>query len=333
MKPSLLLPLALAMALPGALYAQTPVYTAPVGFVSVTVPAASDAILAVPLNRASEFQGVIASIAANEITITGTPGWTANQFAPLVTSGKTYAIQIASGASEGLTAKITANTATSVTVQLDTGDSLTGVTNGDSLDIVPYWTPSSLFSTALPSGSRMLLYSGTVPGTNIAPSTTLQYNGTNWLNIQTLVNSNNSALKFGDAFVLRNSAATPTTVSMVGTVPMSSHRLLIRTLAANTAQDIRIGYMSPVPETLGQVGLGFASGDRLLAFNNAATGINKSPSTTLQFNGTNWLNIQTLQIVTNTYTLQPGNGYVYRRAATANPVTTAWNDLQSYLNP
>ena len=325
------------------------VSTDPVGFVSVSVPANSDAVLAVPLNRAAEFKGVIQSISGNVITVAGTPAWIANQFVQSLPSQvKTYAVQIAGGAKEGMIGRITANDVDTITVTLDSGDDLTNIgtvttpldpdgagpltAQADQIDIMPYWTPASLLPSTTPSGTRMLLYSGTVPGVNIAASTTLQYNGTNWVNIQTLATSTHSILKFADAFVLRNNSASPLDFSMVGSVPMTSHRAILKTLTANLAQDNRVGYSSPVPEIIGNTGLGFANGDRLLAYNNAATGQNKAPSTTLQFNGTAWINIQTLQNVTTTFTLQPGFGYVYRRAANATPGATAWSDVQSYLN-
>ena len=47
------------VALIGAASAQSTATTDPVGFVSVTVPAQSDAVLAVPLNRAAAFKGKI----------------------------------------------------------------------------------------------------------------------------------------------------------------------------------------------------------------------------------------------------------------------------------
>ena len=137
-----------AIALNSALAATTD----PVGFVSVSVPANSDAVLAVPLNRAATFKGMIQTISGNTITVAGTPAWatTPAQFVQALPGQvETYAVQLASGTKEGLIAKIVSNTANSVTIQLDAGDDLTGVVaedadaianNGDQIDIFPYWT-------------------------------------------------------------------------------------------------------------------------------------------------------------------------------------------------
>jgi len=318
------------------------VETDPVGFVSVTVAANSDAVLAVPLNRASEFKGVISSISGNLITVTGTPGWTANQFVfngPLDVGTdqiKTYAIQIASGTKEGLTGFISANGTNTLTVVLDAGEDLTGVlagASGDQIDILPYWTPASVFTSLPASGVELYLFPTNDAGVNHSPGTIYELAGTSWLNQDTGAAVGNSPLAFGQAFVLRNGSASSATVSMVGSVPMSKHRILLRTLAADTPQDSRIGYLSPIPEAIGSVGLGTNPGDELHVFDNSAVGINKSPVTILEFTGTAWLNQDSGANVNTSFMMQPGQGYLLRRVGTASPSTVAWSDLQSYLSP
>ncbi len=144
------------VALIGAASAQSTATTDPVGFVSVTVPAQSDAVLAVPLNRAAAFKGKIKNISGSIITVEGTPAWTANQFVQNIpTQNDTFAIQLATGTKEGLIAKVTANGVDTLTLQLDAGDDLSGVKTGDvdgilnadEIDVMPYWTPSTLFSS------------------------------------------------------------------------------------------------------------------------------------------------------------------------------------------
>ena len=323
--------LASLAATPLAVFAES--YTAPVGVVHVTVQPGSDALLAVPLNRESVFQGTVSSITGNKITVSPAPAWPKNILAPLKTANQTFAVQLASGAKEGMVAKISANTADSLEVILDPGNSLAGIVAGDLIDIMPCWTPASLFGKTLASGTRRLLFPTTAAGINKGASVVLQFNGTDWINLANKAKSSHLTLKFGDAFVLRNAAKTPQTVAMSGYVPMTMHRTIIRTLAASTAQDQRIGYMSPVKEVLGDTGLGFANGDQLLAFDNAATGINKKPYTTLRYDGTAWIDSKTATDVTRSFTLLPGTGYIYRRAATPRPVVTVWSDLQSYLSP
>lgn len=321
----------------GSLFAQTPAAsTDPVGFVSTTVPAQSDAVLAVPLFRAAEFKGVIQSISGNVLTVSGTPNWTADQFVQaLPGQTKTYAVLIASGTKEGMIGRVTANGTSTLTITLDASDDLTGIKTeatdpglADQIDVMPYWTPNSLLGSAISTGARMLLFPSNQAGVNLASQTTIVKGPSSWLIGAT--NSDDFALEFGQSFVLRNQTATVQTISMVGSVPMSSHRVKINKLSAvGTAQDIRIGYASPVPETIGSLGLGFSAGDRLLVFDNSTTGFNKSASVTLVFNGTGWLQGST--DVSSSFLLQPGQGYIFRRSPSVGAGTITWTDTQSYL--
>lgn len=337
-------------ALAFSLTASQAVETDPVGFVSVTVPANSDAVLAIPMNRASEFKGVISSIAGSVITVTGSPGWTINQFSPGTTANKTYALQIASGANEGMIGKVTANTANSVTVQLEPGDTLAGVVagaTGDQVDIMPFWTPSTLFTAAPPTGSELIGFVNAGVGINLGASEVYQHTGSNvWEDGVNGGSGSHIPLNFGASYILRNAGASPATLSFVGSVPMSAHRIRIATLAGNTEQDVSFGYMSPVPEALSTIGnpsipvvnqtpnaLGFPlqAGDTIIGFDNSEVGINKGAAEVYLWTGTAFEDQVNGGNVTHTTTLKPGFGYIFRKAATANPTSAVWTHVQSYL--
>ena len=324
------------VALPALIQAQ-PVYTPPVGFVSVTVPANSDAAIGAPLSRADEFVGVVESISSNVITLAGTPNFTVNQFVYASgTQPKTYFLRVDSDTKEGMILKVESNTANSVTVTIPAGESLAGIltnavdTTGSAVSIAPYWTPATLVTGVL-AGTQILRYPTATAGTNLSPSAVYVFNGTNWL--QSTTNVNDATFNVGEGLVLRNnSTTTPQTVSITGAVPMSGHRTRLFTLAPSLAQDQRILYNSPVPEVIGNVfpPTSLAAGDRLLGFDNAATGKNKSPSVNLVWTGSAWL--QGATNVTTTFQLQPGSSYVFRKNQTgATPVSVVWSDLQSYL--
>lgn len=339
MKKILSLSAAFAAVFAASVNAQTTV-TEPVGFVSVTVPAASDAALGAPLGRPSEYVGdkAIQNIVGNVITVSNNSTWTTNQWVYVAsTQPKTYFARIDSGLKEGLICTITANTANSLTVTLPAGEDLTtiktidvdGASLADSISIAPYWTPATLI-TGVVTGTNILRYPTTTPGTNLSSSSTYVFNGTDWLYLGNPIND----APFGptEGFVLRNNSASPQTISITGAVPMTAFRRTLYTLAANTRQDQRFFYNSPVPETVGAVfpPSALAVGDNLLVYNNAASGKNKSSSATLVWNGTQWL--LTGNDVTNTYQLTPGWSYLFRKAQTgANPANVVWSDLQSYL--
>lgn len=310
------------------------VETDPVGFVSVTVPANSDVALGTPLGRASEFKGVIQSITGNTITLAGTPNFGVNALVySNGTQPKTYYLRIDSDSKEGLCLPISANGTASVDITIPSGEDLTGVlTNaangiGSSVSIVPYWTINTLFTGAI-AGTQILVTSTATAGINL-PTTTYTFNGTNWLKGPTASNDDFLLVTQG-VTVRNNSTTTALTLSVTGSVPMTSHRMRLATLAPNTRQDIRFFYNSPVPEVVGSVfNVGsLVPGDQLLYIDNAASGKNK-PSITLVWNGTNWLQGPTA--VTNTFTLQPGQSYLFRKNQSASPSSVVWADLQSYL--
>lgn len=321
--------------------AQSTVSTDPVGFVNVTVPAQSDAVLAVPLHRAAAFKGKIQAISGNTITVAGTPDWIANQFVQsLPSQTDTFSVLIANGVKEGLIARVISNTANQVTIEVPTGDDLTGVkTNavdgageGDEVDVMPYWTAASLFPAGLANLTELFAFDNSTPGRNVSPSVLLQfYAGYGWFETVSYTEQSHRPLLFGTAFILRNNAAAPLATSVVGLVPMSKHRYTLRTLAANLGQDQSIGFSSPVPEKLSEVNLGAQNFDELFLYNNSAIGKNKAPTQLLIHHSGRWYESITFTDVTDQITLQPGGGMIYRLAASAQPTQFVWQQLQSYL--
>lgn len=331
--PKILCSLAALALAQGSLFA---VNTDPVGFVSVSVPANSDAVLAVPMNRTSEFKGLTSALSGTTgtvtVTVAGSPGWTAGQFAPLATANKTYALQLASGAKEGLTLPITNNAANTVTVTVSADDDLAGVlANGEQIDIVPYWTPASLITSTVPNGSQILLLQSTSAGVNLSSSGSYGYDSGAWVNENTFDSADHSPLAFGQGFIFRNSG-TAVTLSMVGSVPMSKHRFIIKTLGAGD-QDVAIGFSSPIPTPVGSLGLSFTEDDQLLVFNNSAAGQNKSASETLFYTTADGWVDGSFSPVGTTYMLQPGQGYIFRKKGTGSAGTYVWTALQTYLAP
>jgi len=337
----------LLMSFGALLKAQSTVSTNPVGFVTVAVPAQSDAVLAVPLHRSAVFKGKIQSVAGSTLTVVGNPDWSANQFVQaLPGQTDTFGVLIATGVKEGMIARVTSNTSNQLTIEMPDGDDLTGIKTdavdgagqGDEVDVMPYWTPLSLFPSSLPPGTQMLLIpNGGVNGVgiNLSANPILVFTGSSWLNSSAAFsNASHFPLPFASGFIMRNNTSAAISVSMVGAVPMAAHRLPIRTFANNVAQDVWFGYSSPVPEPLGGTGLGFSPGDQLLVFDNSTTGRNKSATPILVFTGSAWLNSSAGFVnVTNTFMVEPGRAYVLRKAATATPQTFVWKNTQSYLAP
>ncbi len=330
--PKILCSIAALAIAQGSLFA---INTDPVGFVTVTVPANSDATLAVPMNRASEFKGLTSALSGTSgtvtITVAGSPGWGTDIFAPLATANKTYALQFASGAKEGLTLPIIGNGTNTVTVTVSATDNLDGVGNGEQIDIMPYWTPASLVASP-PLATAILGFNTSGAGINRGPGEIYAFDGTNWQNdVNGGPSVNHLPLPFGNTFILRNNSASPYNLSLVGSVPMTKFRFLLATLQANTVQDNQIGYMCPIPESLTSLEFPAVAGDSILGFDNSTSGINKGPVSIYAYDGTKWVDDVLGGDVLPTVKLQPGFGYIFRKHKTASPQTLVWSHLPAYL--
>jgi uncharacterized protein (TIGR02597 family) len=327
----------ISFALLGALFAvgaANAAVTDPVGYVSLgdttvgqpAVKANTEVRVSIPLDKKTVFAGTVASVAGNVITISGTPG-----LGNLVTVP--HVVKIGNGAAEGLTALVTASTASSVTVSVQPGDSLAGVVAGTELSIQEAWTVSSFLSGGtLPTGTQLFAFSGAAPGIVIAPDLIFEFDGTGWVDTNTFESANNVVLYPGEGYVLRNPTATPiASLVLTGEVPTANHRVVVSNLAPGVGQDIPFGFISPVDEIVGVSGLGFTSGDQILSFSNSAAGVVKAPVTILEYDGTGWVDTDTFESVTGTFPLKGGVSYVYRRATTAPGGDIIWSNEQTYI--
>ncbi len=308
-------------------------YTTPVGYVSLgdttvgqpAIKANTDVLVSLPLDRAPVFQGVSSSISGSTINFTGT------SFGDLTTTP--HVAKIEGGTKSGLTGLITVNTGTSITVQLPTGESLTGVTASNGISIRPAWTLATAFGTTLPAGTQLLAFSGTSSGINLSADLLYEFDGTDWLDGFTFDPANNVVVYPGESiFVRNNSASAITSLVVTGEVSTSNSRVLISNLAPGTGQDNYISFISPVDEAIGLSALGSIAtpGDQVFEFDNNAAGINKSASYIVEWDGTNWLDGFTFDIVDTTFNFQGGKGYIVRRSAGAPGGDTVWSNLATY---
>lgn len=339
MKPYTYALLAAAAACGLASAAET-AYTTPVGYVALgdttvgqpAIKAFTDVAVSVPLHRPTEYAGQVASTTSTTVTLSGTPAWTSNQWAPGASTP--YLVTVNSGAENGFTGLITGNTADTLTITPVTGGSLTNVVATDKVKIYKAWTLITLFPPGtFTSGVRVFGFSGTTSGINLAADLNYLWNATtgNWTRGTTI--SNDVIFYPGESFFIRTIGTQVASLTLSGEVPTSNSRTFVDKFTAGVGQDTRVGYISPVDELIGSSGLSavLTSGDRLFGFNNNAAGINKAPVDNLLWNATtgNWTSGTT--IVNGTYTLKPGMGYFVRRLANAPVGAGDWKDQPSYL--
>ena len=342
-----------------ALQAQTTATTDPVGFTTTSCLASSDTIIGLPVTRTAEYSGSIVSIAGNVITMSGSPGWTANQFVYAAgTQAKTYYVLLGANTSptnpkEGSFYTITANSTNTLTVNLN-GDDLSSVPANTQLTIIPYWTLGTVFPAADSSVSfitttqvfsrqtEILLPDTSSVGFNLPPPFTyFFYNGA-WRLVGTdlAISRNDDVMSPGDYFTVRNKA-TATALTSLGGVLMKKITNPLAT-SASSKQDNFVSLLRPVDVKLTDLGL-ITSGaftattqlfnrkDELFTFDNSQTGINKGVAATYFYYSGAWRKVgQDITSDFGTDTIPLGSGFIIRKAVAAGGPTAFWVNDKTY---
>jgi uncharacterized protein (TIGR02597 family) len=279
MRPSTRLFHATGVAILTSLMAAAPVLsqtatTTPVGFITVTVPAAVDpstpaaAALSIPLYRTADFIGAVATIdSANQFTLTGA-AFTAGQFADPAAPRLVRVKTSATAAHVGKFFLVTANTANQLTVDLtgtgvaNISDALTAGANPDTVEIVAANTLGSVFGNAT---TPPALAAGATAG---AADNVLLWNGGTgawdtyfwtgsvgtpnniWKRIGNVDRSNTVIYPEDGVFVIHRSTSASVAITFLGTVPSTAEQSGID---ANGSTFLANRF--PTDTTLGALGL------------------------------------------------------------------------------
>lgn len=334
------------------------VVTDPVGFTSTACAANSDTFLSTSFTRPPEFTGAVQSVSGNVITVSGSPGWTANQFVHVAgTQPKTYFVLIGPHAStnpnEGRIYTISANGTNALTVNLN-GDSIGSVQASTQILVVPYFTLGTLFPVGdanvsfIPSPSVFNLqtqilipdYSGT--GINRSAPTSYYFLTGAWRKFgnDPAEDHSDDVLLPSAYFILRN-PSTGTTLTSLGSVLVKKQTNSIATLTSGQ-QDNFVAITRPINVSLDNLGLissgAFASSssvfnliDQLFVFNNSAAGINKSASATYYYMNGHWRKFgQDPAVDFGADIIAAGTGFVIRKGATVDGATQFWVNAPTY---
>lgn len=127
-----------AASLCGLASAQTTAYTTPVGYNSITIDANADTRVGLPFRQPTVAAAASTDITGNVITVAG---------ASFGTYAATHYVKFTSGAAEGKFYAITANTSSTITIDLN-GDTQNLPTTGNTFSVNKFWTLKELFDPA-----------------------------------------------------------------------------------------------------------------------------------------------------------------------------------------
>ncbi len=357
------------LAVPGILCAQTTVSTDPVGAVVITFLGGSDTLMSLPLHRPVSLEATVSGVSGNIVGLNlAGATLTANQFVYQGSGTNTYYAQFITGNREGMYYTVTANDVNgnlSLNLNGDTGFS-GNVAIGDSVQIIPYWTLNTLFPSGaglhtganlnLNTQSNILVPPTATAGTNLPAGSIYFYDtaapfGPGWRLSSDATPSHHYPdviVSPDSSIIVRNPVSSAnTTLTLVGSVPMSAQTVVLNTLAANTKQDNVVALPVPVSVTFGASGLGSVLThatnlnplDTVLLFDPTVALQNKpSTGTYFYYNGgafgaAGWRKVgDTTTVRDNDVLMSPGTAFVVRLGARAQPTTLLWNYLPSYLS-
>ncbi len=355
----------LAAALATGLASAQTAYTTPVGYVSQTCKANSDTIVGVPLRQSSVGAGALSvnpdtsTIPGSAIlTLSGTPGFTVNAFA------NTHYAKFKDGPAAGQWFVITANTASSLTVNLN-GATLSAVST-NALAVLKFWTLAELInpatattdplttpnaivaslSTAL-GGRRteVLIPSLSGVGTNLAPTVAYFIHGGIWKKAGAGNTDFGTDQLWPDSYVIiRNPAAVTadTKYTIAGEVEPNEFDYPLATQSA-IKQDNYISLIRPIDVSLNGLGLANTTAflaststalggrrDELLVFDNAAAARNKAPSASYFVHAGIWKKAGGGNTDFGTDVIPAGQGFIIRKYQSGTGETFNWNNTPTY---
>ena len=348
-----------AASLCGLASAQTTAYTTPVGYVSVTCTNNADTRVGLPL--------MPPAVAAAALTTNPVGGLLTVSTAAFGTYANTHYVKFTgTGAASGKIYAITANTATTITIDLN-GDTLTAV-SGDTFSVTAFWTLKTLFDPALSTNNPLTTQNGIVgsltsltgarrtqiylpsssSGTNLASRVPffIDLSSGTWKDTANLsiADAGGQQIWPDSSFIIRNPASvtSPTTYVCSGEVDMGKVVIPLATRSGGL-QDNHRALNRPVDVTLNQLNLAGTSAfvssngqltgarrDLLLVWTGTRT-INQAPTATYFFNSqTGTWNIPGSINDAGGAVIPAGSGILIKKYADSNGTTAFWTNTPSY---
>lgn len=360
----------LLAALAAPAFAQS-IVSEPLGFNKIPCLPNSDTIVGVPFRPNGSQQGALAADAVDNgndtatLSIAGSPGFAVNGFA------NTHYVKFSSGAKDGRIFAVSANTADSLTIDLNgettIADPTSGALSGDTLVIARFWTLDSLFPpdqattdpattghaivkalNALNRRTDVMLPNLEDPGVNLPLNRKFFIIGTPaaWKEIATGYPDAGSVILWPDTYLVIRQLPTvtaATTYKISGEVEIGNMAIPLNT-SATGKQDNFVAIPRPIDVALADLGL-ISSGafvastsplsraDELFVYDNALALVNRSPSARYFYLSTDskWHKVGPGSPIADADVVAAGAGIVIRKAQ-SDGSTAFWLNYPTYSN-
>lgn len=351
-----------------AVSATSPVF----GVYKVDCPADSDTYIGISTTRTPEFSGVVEGVqTANfKIVAKGEPQWATNKFVYVASSQPNhYYLKFTSGELEGAWFDIKSNDAYSLEIEIGSAE-LAKVAAGDSFQIIPHWTMSTLFpdgggflkaTKIAATAGASILYKNTAfengvvypTGANNAALSSFYYRerGTNvgWRN-RNNEDASDEVVE-PNAFFQVSQPAAESSVSYSGTIPMCATSFVLFTsendgkvvnqdiyLAVPSAVDFQLSELTSclvdsgafVPST----GIATSPVDSIYIFANEKSGKNLAPDNACFYRSRGstqkWLDRNRTDA--DSLIIKAGTALIITKKAEAEPVAYRCKFIPNYVS-
>ncbi|MFH1500274.1 MAG: TIGR02597 family protein [Verrucomicrobiota bacterium] len=320
------------------------VTTTPVGAVSMEALANSDTLLTTTLVRPSVYQGTVTNIEGNNLTLSGFSFADGDLQYQVGVQSNTYYLHVISGEKAGHYSTVIANNGSAVTLEFE-DDIISGLAQGDSVVIRPYWTLGTLFPAVdagksfiastnnFGAGRRTEILFPNVVGAGINKSTSvIYYFNSYWRMAGNVAPNRDDVIVPPDTYftIRNNNGSDSTDLTTVGEV--DAHPFVVSIAKyASSQTDNPVSMIRPVEMKLGELGLddvfvpstnNFSSGrgDELLVYDSSTAVKNRSATSIYFFNGF-WRRAGNVGVNQNETLIPAGAALVIRKQkATVNDV-------------
>jgi uncharacterized protein (TIGR02597 family) len=307
----------------------------------------SDSFVSVPYIRPPLFCGLVQSASDNTITVQGATSWTTGQWSQINGAGyfPNYVV-LTSGAKEGATLVITNNSADTLFMPTNDCDDLNGVSTGDQLAIIPYWTLGTVFpggagitpsvsSTAPGRRTQVLIpfRSACAPNCSGVPNWGFYsyfFHDAHWRKVGMSASSNyDDAVMLPDQYlIVRQPTNSPSPFALGGNVVQYTTRTCLYADNFTTNWDNSVANYHSTTQTLDQANLAAAFtasnpgatnpviNDLLLVYDNRVSRINKAPAHVYFYNVDHWADLANPPVTIDCGgdpVFVPGTGVIVRK--------------------